>query len=213
MFFAQVLILASVAVAQQPNVKLAAAMKTAMAAYDQARSPAEVQQVANQWERIANAEPGQWLPAYWTTYTYLMLHYRSEDDKVRETALDKTGEWMEKTEKMQDSNDEVAILAAWYYQARLGESPATGWARFGGKVSRNIDKAKQLNPENPRVYLVEGQNIYYTPSAFGGGKEKALLILKAGDEKFAKFVPVSDFHPNWGKSRLDKLITACQSAN
>jgi hypothetical protein len=202
--------LASVALAQPLNEKLAAAIRSALAAYKAAKTPAEVQQVANQWERIATAEPKEWLPAYWATYTYLMLHYRAEDEQLRETALEKTEEWYEKLEKLAEKNDEVAILAAWYYQARLGASPATGWMRFGGKITKNLEKAKLLNPENPRLYLVEGQNLFYTPAAFGGGKDKALPLFKAGQEKFAKFVPVSDLHPNWGKGQLEQYLAKCQ---
>jgi hypothetical protein len=204
-------VLIPMALAQVPNEKLAAATKSALTAYQAAKTPDEVQQVANQWERIAAAEPKEWLPAYWAAYTNLMLHYRAKDEKVSEAALEKTGEWIEKSEKLAGKNDEVAILTAWYYQAKLGASPATGWMLYGGKITRNIEKAKLLNPENPRIYLVEGQNLFYTPSAFGGGKDKALPLFKAGEEKFAKFVPVSDLHPNWGRGELKKYLAECEA--
>ncbi|MCU0451086.1 MAG: hypothetical protein MUC97_14810 [Bernardetiaceae bacterium] len=198
--------------AQAPADKFTAAMTQALATCRQARTAETFLESANQFERIATAEPDQWLPAYWSAYCFLNGFYLTKDEKLQEMALDKTETWIDKLADLQPENDEVAVLTAWYYQARLSASPATGWMRFGGKITKNIEKAKQLNPENPRAYLVEGQNAYYTPTTFGGGKQVALPLFKTSQEKFAKFTAPSPLHPDWGQFLLARYIKSCEAA-
>ena len=49
---------------------------------------------------------------------------------------------------------------------------------FWGFSEKNIDKAKIYCSTNPRPYYLSGQSKFYTPSAFGGGVDKALPLLK-----------------------------------
>jgi hypothetical protein len=205
--------LARPVLAQAPTDKFTAAMTQALASGRQARNADEFWQSANQFERIATAEPTQWLPAYWTAYCALNSYYTTKDEKFGETALDKCEVWIDKLAKLRPEDGEVAVLTAWYFQARLAASPATGWMRFGGKITKNLEKAKQLNPENPRLYLVEGQNLYYTPEAFGGGKKQALPLFKTSQEKFAKFNVESALHPDWGQGLLARYLKSCEAAN
>ena len=67
------------------------------------------------------------------------------------------------------------------------------------------EKAIALNPENPRAHLMKGQQLFYTPEAFGGGKAKAKPVLMVAAEKFDNFKAVG-LAPNWGKGRCQGLL-------
>jgi hypothetical protein len=73
-----------------------------------------------------------------------------------------------------------------------------------------IEKAKSINPVNPRIALHEAQNVFYTPEAYGGGKQKALPLIKAAIELFAAFKPASAIMPNWGASAAQYMLGEAQ---
>jgi len=52
--------------------------------------------------------------------------------------------------------------------------------RYAKRVEKNIEKALEKNPNNPRAYLIQGIENMYKPSNHGGGVDKAIpLLLKS----------------------------------
>jgi hypothetical protein len=47
---------------------------------------------------------------------------------------------------------------------------------YGIKTGALFQQATELGPNNPRVRLVKAINAFYTPSAFGGGRDKAQTL-------------------------------------
>jgi hypothetical protein len=50
----------------------------------------------------------------------------------------------------------------------------------------------------------------FTPEQFGGGCATAKPVLQSALDKYAKFVPASEIHPNWGKQRTEAMIAECK---
>lgn len=80
-------------------------------------------------------------------------------------------------------------------------------------LNKSLDKALELNPDNPRVYYLRAIITLHTPETFGGGASKALPLFRIADEKFKIFVPKTSISPNWGKElneieliKLDELL-------
>jgi hypothetical protein len=61
------------------------------------------------------------------------------------------------------------------------------------------NKAKMMNPSNPRVYYIEAMKVMATPVSFGGGHVKARPIFEKSLSMFKKFAPVSSIYPDWGE--------------
>jgi hypothetical protein len=78
--------------------------------------------------------------------------------------------------------------------------------QYSIKANEAFAKAEAINPDNPRIYFLQGQNLLYTPEAFGGGVEAACPLLRKALEKYNTFVPASDYSPDWGKESTDKLV-------
>jgi tetratricopeptide (TPR) repeat protein len=53
-----------------------------------------------------------------------------------------------------------------------------GGMRYGKRSADAMDKAIALNPKNAGAYISRAVSYYYTPPAFGGGKEKAFDFLR-----------------------------------
>ena len=166
-----------------------------------------LQASANKMERIAATEKTEWLPNYWVAYCYMMDSYSEKDDDKKDLLLDKADVFVEKIEKLNPKSEEVEILKANIANARMAVSPSIRWMTYGGKVSKAIGAAQKINAENPRIALLEGQGLFYTPAMFGGGKDKAKPVLEKAMQQFAKFKPVSNLYPNWGESTVKWLLS------
>ncbi|MGV3557450.1 hypothetical protein [Larkinella arboricola] len=191
------------------NEKYTKAMEDAITSLTYTSPMPELQQTAGQFERIANAETAEWLPAYWASYTYMMLSFKETDNGRKDAMLDKANEFYKKIAGQQADNDELMVLAAALASARLAVDGENRWQEYVPVFQANLDKAKQKNPTNPRIYLLEGQSLYYTPEQFGGGKTVACPLLKQAAEKFATFKPASTIHPNWGLDTNQYLLSQC----
>jgi hypothetical protein len=191
------------------NPKFVTAMTATIDKLKTAKSPDDVLAGANQFERIASAEPREWLAPYWGAYSYMTLAWMSPGNAAKQDGyLEKAEKLLADAERL-NANDETAVLGAYVAQARMMVDPMSRWQQYGAAATAGIAKARQINPANPRPYFLEGQSLLYTPEQFGGGKDKACPVLKTAKEKFATFKPTSPIHPNWDESRLDALLAEC----
>ncbi len=53
---------------------------------------------------------------------------------------------------------------------------------YGSKAKKLVTKAIEINSQNPEGYLAFGRNYFFTPSAFGGSKDKAIRYFKKAIE-------------------------------
>lgn len=190
--------------------KFVKAMEATLDKLKTAKSVDDMQAAANQLERIAAAEPKEWLAPYWGAYTYMTLAWMNMGQAEKmDGFLEKAETLLASAEKIGGETDETAVLSAYVAQARMMVDPQNRWQNYGPKAQEGIAKAKELNPANPRPYFLEGQSLLYTPEQYGGGKEKACPVLKQAEEKFATFKPASTIHPNWDETRLKTLLAEC----
>jgi hypothetical protein len=186
--------------------KYTKAMEENLASMHTLKSNADWQGVANKFERIASMKSGEWLPLYWVSYCYLRMSFEEKELTKKDQLSDQADKFCQKIADLKVENDEIFVLKAYIAQARLSADGMGRWQIEGMNFKTNLEKAKAANPENPRIYLLSGQNIYHTPEGFGGGKANALPLLKQAQEKFATFKPSSVLHPNWGEGNLQHLL-------
>ncbi len=165
---------------------------------------------ANQMERIAAVEKKEWLPLYWASFCYMMKAYMEPVNEKKDQLLEKSEQLIATADSLQPKNDEIAVLRANIASARLAVDPMSRWMKYGPISAGFITQAKGINPDNPRIALHEAQGTFYTPEAYGGGKEKALPLIKTAIDLFAKFKPASEIMPNWGESAAQYLLTEAQ---
>ncbi|HYM59918.1 MAG TPA: hypothetical protein VEZ11_03380 [Thermoanaerobaculia bacterium] len=71
-------------------------------------------------------------------------------------------------------------------------------AELGMRSSRERQAARDLEPGNPRVLLLEGTSLFHTPPEYGGGPDVAEPILRHALQAFES-EPVERPWPNWGR--------------
>ena len=204
------LLLVSVVSAQTDTTsKYYAAMKKQVAIADTAKTIPSLQQAYNGFERIANAEKKEWLPDYYMAYCLIMQSYM-DDVKKTDDYCDKANSLLNRADSISPNNSEILALRAMCSSARIRVNPMSRGAKYGKESGEWLDKAEAADSTNPRIYMMRGQGMYYTPAAFGGGKDKAKPILENAIRKYDAFKPASGIHPHWGRYRAQQLLDECK---
>lgn len=173
-------------------------------------SVADMQAEANKFERIATAEPEQWLPVYYAGLYYSYLGFMGSGLPEKDKFLDMATDYANKAENLAPKNDEVYVLKAQIAQAKMVADPRTRSQQYGPVMSAELAKAIALNPENPRIYALQGSSLYYTPAEYGGGADMACPVLNKAMAKFSTFKPASPIHPDWGRESIEHLMDKCK---
>lgn len=155
--------------------------------------------IANQFERISQIEKAEWLPLYYASYAYIMISFQESDNAKKDAYLDQAQKLLDKAFAIAPDESELFMLQGFLYPSRINIDPMARGMLYMEKMNTALNKALELNPDNPRVYYLRATMTYHMPQAYGGGAANALPFYKTADEKFKIFKPQSDLSPNWGK--------------
>lgn len=207
--FILALSLASAAVYAQSE-KYLGAMEQLVSRIDSTRSPEGLVDLSNSFERIANAEKTQWLPYYYaalTTITLANVQFASgKMDKLDEFA-DKAEPLLARAEELQKDNSDIFCLKKMLNTSRMMADPMNRYMTYGPAAAEALAQARKLNPDNPRVYLLEAQDKYFTPEQFGGSKEEAKILFEEALKKYETYKPESSIHPAWGAGQARYFLS------
>ena len=194
------------------NEKFVKAMAPKVAAMDTTRNTNNLKELANGFERIAIAEKTEWLPYYYAALATVNMGYTMMDNPMSGDAskidpvTDKAEALLMQAEALSKNNSEIYVVKKMINSLRMIVDPQNRYMVYGPVAQEALETAKQLNPENPRVYLLEGQDKYFTPEQFGGSKTEAKKLFETASQKYAAFKPVSNLDPAWGKGTLQYFM-------
>ena len=185
-----------------------AKMKETFEMMDSAKSVQDMQEVIAQFERIGDMEKTQWLPYYYAALTNINMAWdpKADKDKLaeRSKAIIAKAEAIEK-------NSELYLLSYMVATQQMLVDPASRWMTYSGAMDKALADAKKADPNNPRVYFLEGQGVFGKPEAFGGGKEKAKPLFQKSVDLYKTVKPASPFHPKWGQKEAEDMLAKCSS--
>ncbi|TCJ18814.1 hypothetical protein EPD60_03370 [Flaviaesturariibacter flavus] len=200
-----VLSAAAFAGAEAQSEKFVSAMQPRVIAIDTTRTPAALEDLSNSFERIAEAEKTQWQPYYYAALAKVnagMLQMNGLRggiaDKIDPMA-DKAEALLDKAEALSKDNSEIWVVRKMIASMRMIADPMSRYMTYGPKAAEALAMARKLNPENPRIYLLEGQDKFFTPEQFGGSKTEAKKLFETALEKYNGFKPADALAPNWGR--------------
>ncbi len=177
----------------------------------------ETVRCAHMFERIARAEKDKWLPYYYAAYSLVVLSYEVRDMQERDEILDIAQGLVDSALYRAPGESEIHVLQAFLYPSRILVDPAGRGMTYVEKIFISIEKAKALNPDNPRAYFLEAVNRLNIPATFGGGAEVAKPIFETAAEKFDAFETDDPLWPTWGEEEnrieLEKLKKQEEPAN
>lgn len=143
------------------------------------------------------------LVSYWRSYLqfYSTIVHVQQGDRVKAKAAAEAG--IKLLNGIADKTSEEYTLLARLESMTL-QFAGMQVAAQSKKMSDNIQRALQLDPDNLRANLVYGSIDYYTPAEFGGGKNAEKYLLRAielpdqnSDHPYA---------PTWGKDEAYELL-------
>lgn len=201
-----IIFLASYSFAQ--SGKYVDAMKTNISQLDSIMVKNNGLAIANNFARIGDAEKTQWLPYYYAAYATVMQGLLDQDVSKKDDLADKATELLKKSEAiLGKENSETATVKSMIATLQMTVDPQSRYMTYGTVIVENIQKAQSLDSTNPRPLLLLAQNTFYTPEAFGGGKDAAKDLFEKAKVKFESFKPETELSPSWGKSSLDYFLS------
>ncbi|MGE5518407.1 MAG: hypothetical protein ACM3VS_00680 [Candidatus Dadabacteria bacterium] len=193
--------------------KFIAAMQPKVSESDTTSNPVRLSELSAAFERIADAEKTQWLPYYYAALTKVNEGYVLSQGKTTggmastiDPIADKAEGLLNKAEALSKDNAEIYLVKKMIAFLRMVADPMTRYMQQMPLAGAAMETAKKLNAENPRIYLLEGQDKFFTPEQYGGSKTEAKALFEQALKKFETFKPATALDPNWGKPMAEYYL-------
>lgn len=189
----------------QPSDKYLKAMQERVASVDTMHSADALTDLSNSFERIGDAEKTQWLPYYYAALTevnaaYMLSIGKQDMASTTDPMADRAEQLINKAEALTKDNSEIYVVKKMIATLRMMVDPMNRFMQYGPQAQQALETARKLNPENPRVYLLEGEDKFYTPEQYGGSKTEAKALFEEALKRFDAFKPASSIDPVWGRT-------------
>jgi len=198
----------------QMSEKFVKAMETNIARIDTAKTVQDWVDITAAFERIADAEKNQWLPYYYVALGNVMAGYMSLGDNLFGNNTDKTDpkadaadKALQKAISLSKETSETWVIKKMIISLRmLGDVMSRAMSAMQ-EANAALETAKKLDPNNPRIYFLEGQDKYNTPEQYGGSKDEAKVLFEKAKDLFGKFKPETSIHPTWGLNQVNYWLS------
>ncbi len=179
------------------------------------KTEAGMLKVRGNFERILQLKKNEWMVDYYLGMVDMIISYIAAEKKDMDAVKKYTESSLDMLNKATDLKDDFA-------EAYILKFAITGnrWMYEPNKMNDIIAKqteakdfAAKYDPDNPRLYLIEGINAYYTPESFGGGVDKAQPLLEKSADLFKTYKRVDETYPDWGKDQACGYIALCYLKN
>ncbi len=152
-------------------------------------------------KRLAAGDANESQVAAWR-YDWAYLNWRiaqslrGVDDKRRKLLLKQAEKQLDLLLDMRPESAEAWALRG----STIGDRIDGGFsaAMLGRKASANHKQAAELDADNPRVALLRGIGMFFTPRTFGGGREAAEAELRRANVLFESQASTTSW-PSWGR--------------
>ena len=198
-------------------VFLAAVMVQAQDRYTQGMDKAfalwqenKIVEASNLFERIATAEPDNWLPYYYVSQVNTFASFGEKDLQKLSVKLEKAKEFLDVAKAISPDNPELLIQEALINTAWISFDGATYGMTLSQKNVQLYNRAMELAPNNPRVILSKAEWDMGTARYFGKDTAPYCKDVEKALELFATFNSEIPYYPSWGKERAQQVLEACK---
>jgi len=167
-------------------------------------------EASNLFERIAKAEPDNWLPSYYAAQVIILNSFGETNKEKLTGQLAKAQDLINDATSISKNNPEIMVMQALLHTSWVAFDGATYGMTLSGKVVALYQKAEQIEPNNPRVILNKAEWAMGGARFFGQDTAPFCKDVEHALELFVNFKPESPFHPNWGKERAEQVLAQCK---
>ena len=149
---------------------------------------------------VKEKEENQYLFYYVALCDYRLATYYFTSTKMKEAEIYimEGQKYLEKAMDADPSFGESFALYASLLGFEIAIHPEEAMA-LGFRSNEYIAKALEKDPENPRINLLKGASILFTPEQFGGGADNAMEFLNKAVNLFERETIKDPMKPSWGK--------------
>ncbi|HMI63543.1 MAG TPA: hypothetical protein VK518_21655 [Puia sp.] len=202
-FFALLISLSGVAQSE----KYTESMQKNIALLDSAKTTDELLSLAGTFARIGDAEKTQWLPYYYAALAQTWIGWNPAT-KDKDANSQQINAYLAKAEAIEKNAETYAVENMSATQQMLVD-PQSRYMTNGKDAATALQKGLAADPNNPRLYYLQGMSLFGTPPQFGGGKDKAKPLFEKSVALFKTAQP-KPLYPTWGKQQAETMLAQCQ---
>ncbi len=167
----------------------------------------DAKEMVSVFEKLASTTTGAnaWIPSYYLAILYSRLSIKNKN--IADSYADKAIYWANKS-IASNPNDENYSALAMAKISKMAVNPVLRWVTYEKSIYAALNIAKKTNPNNPRIYILEGSLTLNKPYLFGGGCDKAKPILSKARVLMEQQIP-QKLLPTWGRQHLEDLKKSC----
>jgi len=182
-------------------------MDRALDIFNSSETEQDYIKASNYFYRISQAVQTDWISSYYYALCNTRISIFQDDNDIKEIYLDKAFDIIAPFDSVATdslAHSEIHTLKALIYIGKIFINPMINGMKYGPMSGKSIEKAIKFYSKNPRPYFLDGQSKYYTPSAFGGGIDKAIPVLEKSIQYYDKF-EAKKYWPDWGREDCQLL--------
>ncbi len=163
-------------------------------------------EAANMFERIAKAEPDNWLPPYYVAQINVVNSF-TEKDKDKLTAQLKTAQdFINDAMAISKDNPDIMVLQAQLYTAWIVFDGRQYGMIYSPKATELYKKALAMEPNNPRMILANAQWNIGGAKYFGESIESYCKDIQRAIDMAATYKPAGKFYPSFSEDRAKQVL-------
>ena len=182
-------------------------MQKNIAILDSAKTIDDLQSVAGTFERIGDAEKTQWLPYYYAALAQTWIGWNPAT-KDKDANSQKINAYLAKAEAIEKNAELYAVENMSATQQMLVD-PQNRYMTMGKDAATALQKGMAADPNNPRLFYLQGMSLFGTPPQFGGGKDKAKPLFEKSVALYKSAQP-KPLYPTWGRKEAENMLAQCQ---
>ncbi|NND88528.1 MAG: hypothetical protein HKM28_04700 [Flavobacteriaceae bacterium] len=163
-------------------------------------------EAANLFERIAQAELDNWLPAFYVAQINILNSFNEKDEATLTDQLQKAKMFIDRAKEIEGEHPELLVLEAQMYTAWVVFDGQKYGMSYSPKIAQLYSKAQTLAPNNPRVVLGKAEWDMGSARFFGKPITPYCAEIERAIELFTSFEPESKFHPDGGAKHAEELL-------
>ena len=163
-------------------------------------------EAVNMFERIAKAEPNEWLPSFYASMITVIESFGEKDEAKLKAQLDRALIFMNEAKTISKDNPEIIIIDCLWHTVWVSFDGAVYGMKYGGKVAAMYEEAYKLAPNNPRVLLNKSEWGIGSAKFFGQSTDSYCENIQRSIDLFPDFKPAEEFYPTYGLERAKTLL-------
>ena len=163
-------------------------------------------EAANLFERIAKAEPDNWLPPYYVAAINIYNSFNEKDKTKISDQLKKGQDFINDASALSPENPELLILQAQLYTAWIVFDGQQYGMEYSSKASGLYEKAVAMAPNNPSMVVARAEWNIGSAKYFGESVEKYCDEIRRAIELSKTFEVKEAFYPHFNLERAKQVM-------